>query len=328
MNSFGRIFRVSIFGESHGDSVGVLIDGCPPGINIKPNDFKKDLLRRKPGALGTTTRLENDKPIIESGIFDGKSTGAPILIRFENKNVESKDYKKFKDIPRPGHADFTSGVKYAGFNDYRGSGHFSGRLTVGLVAAGVIAKKIINPINVSANILSVGGSKDIKKSVAKVTKEGDSIGGIIECVSLNIPVGLGEPFFDSLESVISHLIFSIPAIKGIEFGAGFKVAEIKGSEINDRIIDGKGTTKTNNSGGINGGISNGNPIIFRVAVKPPSSISKPQITFNFKKGNIDILEVKGRHDSCIALRIPVIIEAVTAIALTDFKLLDKNKLAS
>ncbi|MFC2130934.1 chorismate synthase [Bacteroidota bacterium] len=322
MNSFGRFFRISIFGESHGNSVGVLIDGCPPGIAVKPNDFTKDINRRKPGGKGTTTRTEEDIPIIENGIFKGKTTGAPIHIRFENKNFDSKDYKKYIDFPRPGHADFTTKMKYKGFNDFRGGGHFSGRLTLGLVAAGVIAKKIIHPIKINAKLMSAGGSKNITKAVNEAVIEGDSIGGLIECKAINIPVGFGEPFFDSVESVISHIVFSIPAIKGIEFGTGLKAAEMKGSEFNDAFINAKGKTETNNSGGINGGITNGNPLIFKIAVKPPSGISLPQKTFNFKKKKMDKLIIKGRHDSCIALRMPVIVEAATAIALADFKLIN------
>jgi chorismate synthase len=321
MNSFGRIFRISIYGESHGDCVAVLIDGCPSGIPIKTDDFKKDLLRRKPGAVGTTPRIENDIPIIDSGVFNDKTTGAPINIRFENKNIQSKEYNTYTEIHRPGHADFTSKIKYKGLNDFRGSGHFSGRLTLGLVAAGVIAKKIIEPIKVQAKLISVGGNSDIVTAVNSALQKGDSIGGLIECSAKNVPVGYGEPFFDSVESMIGHLVFSIPAIKGIEFGSGFKAAEMKGSEHNDMFINKAGKTRTNNAGGINGGISNGNNIVFRVAVKPPSSIGIAQKTFNFKKNKMDILEVKGRHDACIALRIPVIVEAVTAIALADFKLL-------
>ena len=324
MNSFGRIFRISIYGESHSNSVGVLIDGCPPGIAVKPNDFMKDINRRKPGIKGTTTRIEDDIPIIENGIFKGKTSGAPIHIRFENKNFDSKDYKKYIDVPRPGHADFTSKMKYKGFNDFRGGGHFSGRLTLGLVSAGVIAKKIINPIKINAKLISAAGNMNITKAVDDAVKEGDSIGGLIECKAINILVGLGEPFFDSVESVISHIIFSIPAIKGIEFGSGFKAAEMKGSEFNDTFINAKGKTETNNSGGINGGITNGNDLYFRVAVKPTSSIGREQTTINLKNGEPTSLVVEGRHDACFALRLPVVIEAATAIALADLMLLEQN----
>ncbi len=324
MNSFGRIFRITLFGTSHGRGVGVVIDGVPPGINLSEKDFEKDLERRKPLQKGTTPRKEPDIPQILSGVFNGITTGAPITVFFENKNVKSADYENFVYHPRPGHADFTSKIKYQGFNDYRGGGMFSGRMTVALVAAGVIAKKIIAPAEVSAKILEIGGKKNYVKYLEQVMKEGDSLGGIVECQIKNVPPGLGEPFFDSVESYISHLIFSIPGIKAIEFGAGFKVAKMKGSEYNDLIINKKGKTKTNNSGGISGGITNGNPIVFRVAVKPVSSIKKPQETYNFKTGRVEPLKIKGRHDVSIALRLPVIVESVAAIALADLLLISNN----
>jgi chorismate synthase len=320
MNTFGRIFRVQIFGESHGDSVGVIIDGCPPGISVKESDFKTDLTRRKSGAKGTTLRKEDDKPQIVSGIREGLTTGTPITILFKNSDTRSSDYN-FRMHPRPGHADFVGDKKYKSFNNDNGGGHFSGRITAGLVAAGVIAKKIIPGIKIRAKLSEAGGSKDIAKAVDTALKEGNSIGGIIECSAGNIPVGLGEPFFDSTESLISHAVFSIPGIKGIEFGSGFEAAKMKGSEHNDLIIDKTGKTKTNNAGGINGGITNGNKLFFSVAVKPTSSISLPQKTFNFETEKNDTLEIKGRHDACIALRIPVIIEAVTACVLADLKLI-------
>jgi chorismate synthase len=324
MNSFGRIFRLSIFGESHGKSIGIVVDGCPPGIPLKQTDFNKDLGRRKPGYKGTSTRIETDIPIIESGVFKGKTTGTPIAIRFDNLNIDSKDYKKYVEMPRPGHADFTGKIKYKGYNDYRGGGHFSGRITVGLVVAGVIAKKFIDPIRVKAKLVSAGGSTNIEKAVSDALRSGDSVGGLIECMIEKIPVGYGEPYFDKFESVLSHLIFSIPSINGIEFGKGFEAAVMKGSEYNDKFIDEIGTTKTNNAGGINGGITNGNPVIFRVSVKPTSSINMPQQTYNIKKKKMGILEIKGRHDTCIALRMPVIVEAAAAIAVADFKLLSSE----
>ncbi len=324
MNTFGHIFKIQIFGESHGDSVGVVIDGCPPGISINEDDFKHDLLRRKSGAKGTTSRKEDDKPQIISGIHNNYSTGAPITILFKNTNTRSSDYN-FRNHPRPGHADFVTDKKFISFNDDRGGGHFSGRLTVGLVAAGVIAKKIISDINITAKLTEAGGNTNITDAVDKALKTGDSIGGIIECSVTNVPVGLGEPFFDSVESLISHAIFSIPGVKAIEFGSGFEAAIMKGSEHNDLIINESGTTKTNNAGGINGGITNGNDIFFRVAVKPTSSISLPQETFNFESGKPEKLEIKGRHDTCFALRIPVIIEAVTACVLADLMMIDNTK---
>lgn len=324
MNSFGRLFRVNIYGESHGNQVGVLIDGCPAGLSISEEDFTEDLLRRKSGAKGTTPRIEDDKPSIESGVFNGYTTGAPVLISFQNKNTKSKDYKNLISFPRPGHADFTAKMKFGGFNDYRGGGHFSGRLTLGLVAAGVIAKKLIHQIQIKANLIEAGGETDIEKAIDQAISNGDSIGGIVECSAENLSVGLGEPFFDSLESLLSHVVFSIPAIKGIEFGSGFKAARMFGSEHNDPIVDSTGRTITNYAGGINGGISNGNPLIFRVAVKPTSSISKEQQTVNLNSGKTEKLTVKGRHDACIALRVPVVLEAATAIVLTDLMLLEGN----
>jgi len=323
MNTFGQLFKIQIFGESHGDFVGITIDGCPPGISIKEEDFKTDLARRKSGAKGTTPRKENDKPIIISGIYKEHTTGSPITILFENKNTHSSDYN-FRTQPRPGHADFVADKKYRSFNDDRGGGHFSGRLTLGLVAAGVIAKKIIHKTTIKAKLTEVGNNKNIAKAVENAVKSGDSIGGIIECTISNVPVGLGEPFFNSAESLISHAVFSIPGIKGIEFGSGFAAAKMKGSEHNDLIINKEGKTRTNHAGGINGGITNGNDIVFRIVVKPTSSISLPQETFNFETGKIETLEIKGRHDACFALRVPVIVEAVTACVLADLSLITND----
>lgn len=324
MNSFGRIFKVNIYGESHGNQVGVLIDGCPAGLKISEDDFTVDILRRKSGAKGTTPRIEADKPILVSGVFNGFTTGAPILVAFQNKNTKSEDYKDFVNFPRPGHADFTSKMKYGGYNDYRGGGHFSGRLTLGLVAAGVIAKKLVNPINISAELVEAGGDTNINAAIDKAIKEEDSIGGIVKCTAENVPIGLGEPFFDSLESLISHAVFAIPAIKGIEFGSGFSAARMFGSEHNDQLIDSSGKTVTNFAGGINGGITNGNLLNFKIAVKPTSSISKSQNTLNIKTGKQEEFKVKGRHDTCIALRVPVVLEAVTAIVLTDLMMLEQK----
>lgn len=317
MNTFGQLFRISIFGESHGDVVGVIIDGVKPGMSLTLKDFEADILRRKSGAKGTTPRIEDDKPQIISGLFNGFTTGAPLTIVFENKNAQSTDYEYIRDIPRPGHADFVAFKKFQGFNDYRGGGHFSGRLTLALVAAGVVAKKQIGKINIEAKLLSAGGSTDIEATIEQAIAENDSVGGVVECDATNIPIGLGEPFFNSVESVISHLAFSIPAVKGIEFGAGFAATIMKGSQHNDPLIDISGKTETNHSGGITGGITNGNNLIFRVAVKPTPSIGKEQLTINMKTGKRESLKIGGRHDACIALRMPVIIEAITAIALCD-----------
>ncbi|MEN8227979.1 MAG: chorismate synthase [Bacteroidota bacterium] len=324
MNSFGKLFRISIFGESHGESVGVLIDGSPAGVPLKHSDFNADFSRRKSGAKGTTPRQEADIPHIMSGVFNELTTGAPIMIMFENSNTRSRDYSKLRHIPRPGHADFTADQKFGGFQDYRGGGHFSGRLTLGLVAAGVIAKKIIDPMQVTGTILEVGGSSDIEAAIDRAIELQDSIGGIIECRIGEVPVALGEPFFDSVEAAMSHLIFSIPAIKGIEFGSGFQAAKMKGSEHNDNIVAIDGTTETNFAGGINGGITNGNEILFRVAVKPTSSTHQTQRTMNMKSGEMEELSIEGRHDTCIALRVPVVVEAAAAIVMADFMLLSQQ----
>ena len=324
MNSFGVVFRVSVFGESHGNSIGVVIDGCPPGIPIGPDDFMSDLSRRQSGSIGTTKRREADKPEILSGVYNGNTTGAPVTLVTRNSDRISSDYDDFKSVPRPGHADYVSGIKFSGFADMRGSGHFSGRITWGLVAAGVIAKLIVRPAVISAKLISAGGSADIAQAVEKAMSEGDSIGGIVECTISNPQKAMGEPFFNSVESSISHIVFSVPAIKGIEFGAGFSAASMKGSAHNDPFIDGTGKTLTNNSGGINGGISNGNEIIFRAAVKPTSSTGAVQRTFDFSRGEMTGLGVKGRHDTCIALRMPVIIESAAAIALADLLMIDRG----
>ncbi len=323
MNKCGRNFRVEIFGESHGEIVGILIDGIPPGIIIKEKDFSKDLKRRKPYKKGTTERKEKDLPQIKTGILNNKTTGAPVLIYFKNEDVDSSKYERLKNKPRPGHADFTAYKKYNGYNDYRGGGMFSGRLTAGLVAAGVLAKKIIKNIDIGAEVISVGGLDYNKKNISKLLTKNDSFGGVVECRASSIPAGWGEPFFDSAESVLSHILFSVPGIKGIEFGAGFRAAKMKGSEFNDEIIDRDGKTSTNNAGGINGGITNGNDLIFRTAVRPASSISKKQNTINLKTGEKEKIKIEGRHDKLIVLRMPVIIEAVTAIALADLKITSK-----
>lgn len=324
MNTFGRIFRISIFGESHGAMVGVVIDGCPAGISLQENDFNADLERRKPGGTGTTTRIEDDAPRLISGVFNQKTTGAPITIIFENKNTRSVDYDAIKNTPRPGHADFVLNKKFNGLNDYRGGGHSSGRLTLCLVAAGVIGKKILSNLTITAKLTEAGGNSDVEAAVNRAVDEQDSIGGIVTCTVNGLPVGLGEPFFDSVESVISHLAFSIPAIKGIEFGSGFAAAGMHGSKHNDAIIDEEGRTLTNHAGGINGGITNGNELNFRIAVKPTSSTPKEQQTWNSQSKTVEPFTVKGRHDLCIALRVPVVAESIAAIALADLHMLSKQ----
>jgi chorismate synthase len=487
LNSFGRIFRIHIFGESHGECAGITIDGCPAGLSLNAADFITDIEKRKGGIQkGTTPRQEEDTPIFKSGLFNDTTTGAPITILFENKNIRSSDYDKQRDFPRPGHADFVAHEKFGGYEDYRGSGHFSGRLTVGLVAAGVIAKKLLrnltpdpspkergtksvspfgyitsppgsfrdliqfakenrhhpteaedklwqllrnrniesakfrrqhpiagfipdfvclekkliieidggyhseedqrkydaartewlnqhqytllrftnhdilnnaeksidrirealkkrsiykvtesNPpsplerelegeVNITATILEIGGEADIEKGLKKAIDAKDSIGGIIECKVSGLPAGLGEPFFDSVESLISHIVFAIPAVRGIEFGTGFAAAKMFGSRHNDAIIDAAGTTKTNHAGGVVGGITNGNEMVFRVAIKPTSSTPITQQSLNWNTGNVEEFSVKGRHDLCIALRVPVIVEAVTAIVLADLMMLEQK----
>jgi chorismate synthase len=305
--------------------VGITIGGCPAGLLLAEEDFTTDLERRKGGTQkGTTPRKEDDKPIFITGYFNGKTTGAPLTILFENKNTRSGDYDKIKSIPRPGHADFVAHEKFGKNEDYRGGGHFSGRLTVCLVAAGVIAKKLLQNISVEAKITEVGGEKDVEAGLQKAIDAKDSVGGIVECTVKGLPIGLGEPFFDSVESVISHAVFAIPAIKGIEFGAGFAAAKMFGSEHNDAIIDASGKTKTNYAGGIVGGITNGNDLVFRVVVKPTSSTPKEQESWNWESEQIEKFSVKGRHDLCITLRVPPVLEAVTAIALADLMLLEQQ----
>ena len=324
MNSFGRIFRVSIFGESHGECVGINIDGCPAGLPLSVDDFTTDIDRRKAGAKGTTPRKEADLPRIMNGVFNAKTTGAPITILFDNTNTRSGDYEKQRAIPRPGHADFVATQKFGGFEDFRGGGHFSGRLTVCLVAAGVIAKKLLNNIKVEATILEIGGEADTEKGLQKAIDAKDTIGGIVECKVNGLPAGLGEPFFDSAESAISHAVFAIPAVRGIEFGTGFAAARMYGSEHNDAIENMEGKTTTNHAGGVVGGITNGNEIVFRIAIKPTSSTPKVQQTINVETGMIEDFSVKGRHDLCIALRVPVVLEAVTAFVLADLMLLEQR----
>ena len=349
MNTFGRKFRVSIFGESHGEAIGVVLDSVPAGLELSEEDFVNDIDRRRSGAKGTTPRKESDKPQIVSGVFEGHTTGAPLTILFRNENTKSQDYSLFAAMPRPGHADLTAALKWDDCQDPRGGGHFSGRLTLPVVAAGVVAKKIIadatilddTPCNeISARIVELGGipaetpaqegdpcPSDIQKTwqdaIDVAIKEGDSLGAVIECTVPDIDPGYGEPFWDSVESVLAHGVFSIPGVRGVEFGDGFKAAAMKGSQHNDPI-GADGRPVRNGAGGINGGITNGAPIVFRAAFKPTSSIRKAQETFNFATGKMDSLEVPGRHDVCFALRAPVVVEAVTAITLADLILISRQ----
>jgi chorismate synthase len=327
MNTFGKLLRIHIFGESHGESVGVVIDGCPAGLPIDIADFSIDIERRKGGLQkGTTPRKEDDIPIFKSGIFNGKTTGAPITILFENNNTRSSDYEKQRAIPRPGHSDFTAHIKFGGNEDYRGGGHFSGRLTVCLVAAGVIAKKLLDrgEVYATATIKEIAGETDIEKGLQKAIDAKDSVGGIVECKVNGLPIGLGEHFFDSVESLISHAVFAIPAVRGIEFGTGFAAARMFGIEHNDAIQDESGKTQTNHAGGVVGGITNGNELLFRIAVKPTSSTPKEQQSWNLETNKMESFSIKGRHDLCIALRVPVVLEAVAAIIIADLMLLEQR----
>jgi len=349
-NSLGKLFTITSFGESHGRCVGVIADGCPAGLAITEEDIQRELDKRKPGVgMAATKRAEEDKVDILSGIFNGITTGAPICLLIWNKDIDSSEYEKARFLARPGHADYTAFVKYGGFNDFRGGGRFSGRITAAFVMAGAIAKKLLNVIGIEvlAHTIELGGVKaepkgfdeikeniekspfkcaDLKaaeemtKAIEKVKQEGDSIGGIIEGVALNIPVGLGEPAFDTLEGDLAKALFAIPAVKGVEFGSGFSAARKRGSENNDlfTIRNGKIVTVTNNAGGVLGGISNGMPIIVRVAIKPTSSIAKSQQTVNIKDMESASLQVTGRHDVCIVPRAVVVVESMMAVTLCDF----------
>ena len=350
MNTFGRKFRVTVFGESHGEAVGVVLDGVPAGLELCEADFEKDILRRKSGAKGTTPRLESDQPQILSGVFEGHTTGAPLAIIFRNENVKSQDYAQFAAMPRPGHADLTAALRWDDCNDPRGGGHFSGRMTLPVVAAGVVAKKILTDATIlddtpcseiNAELVELGGiplplldaqsfhdgsdavadmPDEWKEELERAAAEGDSLGAVVECTVPAIDPGYGEPFWDSVESQIAHAVFAIPGVRGVEFGDGFEAAAMMGSQHNDPIGPDARPVK-NGAGGVNGGLTNGAPIVFRVAFKPTSSISRAQQTFNFETGETDTLEIKGRHDVCYALRCPVVVEAMTAIALADFALL-------
>jgi chorismate synthase len=325
MNHFGKLFTVSIFGESHGESVGVVIDGCPAGMPLAVEDFIKDTERRKGGTQkGVTPRQEEDLPLFKSGVFNGKTTGAPLTLLFENKNTRSGDYEKQRAVPRPGHADFVANKKFGGFEDYRGGGHFSGRLTLCLVAVGIVAKKIAKDLTVQADIISIAGEKDLEKGLQKGIDAKDSVGGIVECTVSGLPLGLGEPFFDSVESLLSHAVFAIPAVRGIEFGTGFEAANMFGSAHNDAIVNKEGGTASNHAGGIVGGITNGNELKFRIVIKPTSSTPQEQQTLNWETNQVESFAVRGRHDLCIALRVPPVLEAVTAMVLVDLLLREQK----
>lgn len=322
-NSIGEILRITIFGASHAESVGVIIEGVPQGITLNPSIFTEDINRRRPAVQGETTRHEEDIPHIEGLDSEHKTTGERITITIPNNNRRSTDYSHLMNHPRPSHADLVQIRKYGRGYDIAGGGIASGRMTAPLVAAGVVAKQIIKEARFMTHLVEVGGCSDISKFndiITTASREGDSVGGIVECrVSGATPL-LGEPFFDSAESVIAHLLFSIPAVKGVEFGDGFVGTRKRGSERNDTIIDAEGRTLTNNEGGINGGITNGNDIVVRVAIKPTPSIAKQQQSYNFEKGEVAPLTIGGRHDACIARRAAVVVEAMVAIALADLTL--------
>ena len=322
-NSFGSKFKLSIWGASHAPEIGVRIEGVPQGISLSEGDFEADLSRRRASAKGTTARHEADIPILRSGIANGTTTGEPIEIVFKNGDTRSSDYSQFESHNRPSHVDFTARAKYGGEVDLRGSGQFSGRMTALLVAAGVIAKKILQSIEYQTSIVEIGGSRneaEFADIIAAAMADGDSVGGVIECRAKGIEIGLGDPFFDSAESIIAHLLVSVPAVKGVEFGSGFEGVKLRGSERNDCFVDGEGHTATNNEGGINGGITNGNDLVVRAAIKPTASISKEQMTYNKELSKVAPLRIKGRHDACIALRAAVVVESVVAIALAELKL--------
>ena len=354
--TFGRNLRMTIFGESHGKGIGLVLDGVPPGTPIDEEFIKDEMARRAPGQNQMSTqRQEKDAYIIESGVFGCKATGTPLCVLIPNSDQHSKDYSLLKDVMRPGHADYAGKVRYKGFNDYRGGGHFSGRLTAPLVFTGALAKTVLaqKGIVVGSHIARIGQITDslfnplgetaerllglrkhtlpvldeskaplMEAEVLSAREQQDSVGGIVEVMATGMPAGIGNPFFDSLESRMSHVLFSVPAVKGVEFGTGFAIAALKGSEANDPMIFECGKVKTirNNNGGITGGISNGMPVLFRVAIKPTPSISRPQQTVNVTEGKDTILEIKGRHDPCIVPRAVPVVEAVAAWVLLDMLL--------
>lgn len=322
-NKFGSRFGIELWGASHAPEMGIRISGVPQGIALSPADFEADIDRRRPKAAGTTMRRESDTPHLATGVSNGVTTGEPIEILFYNKDARSRDYDKFEQHPRPSHVEFVARAKYGREFDLRGGGIFSGRLTLLLVAAGVVAKKMVPEMRFSTDIVEIGGSRNSEEFASIVEaaqRDGDSVGGVVECRVNGVPVGLGEPYFDSAESVIAHLLFSVPAVKGVEFGRGFEGVRLRGSERNDCFVDAAGHTATNNEGGINGGITNGNELVVRAAIKPTPSILREQQTFNHAVGAIAPLRIEGRHDACIALRAGVVIEAMVAIALAELSM--------
>lgn len=337
MNTYGNRFKITVFGGSHEEHVGVKISGLGSGIKIVSSDFEEVMHRRSFGdipslAFATTPRKEEDLPLFCSGIEEGITNGQTVELAFRNNNFRPQDYAPFRNHPRPSHADFAASVKYGGQSSLSGGGMFSGRMTAALVAAGVVAAKYIGYTagfepKVRAGISSIGGEPDKarwKDLLLDAMQDGDSLGGEVLCRIEGLPVGIGEPFFNSLESEIAHLAFSVPGVKGIFFGDFSdlpaplrKASSLRGSQFNDLIINSKGETATNHSGGINGGLSNGNPAVFTLDIRPTASIAKPQPTFNFESGKVEELKIEGRHDVCIALRCPVIAESIALIALAN-----------
>ncbi len=308
---------MSLFGTSHGAVVGVLLDGLPAGIQLFEADFEADLARRRPGAVGTTTRVEDDELRFMSGLHEGFTTGGPLCIEVINVSQRSADYADFARQPRPGHADYPASVKWGGYADLRGGGMFSGRMTVGLVCAGVVAKRLLDGVSIRAEVQEVGGSRDYATLLEDALREGDSLGGVVSCRVEGLGVGVGEPFFGSLESRLASMLFSVPGVKGVEFGAGFRGAAMRGSAFNDRIVDASGHLASNNAGGVNGGLSNGMPLELRVAFRPAASIAREQLSFDFGLGRPAPMRVAGRHDASFVLRTPVVVEAACALALAD-----------
>ena len=322
-NSFGKILRVTIYGASHDQVVGITIDGIPEGIHLPTEFFDDDLNRRRPQHRGETSRHESDRPHISGLDSNQYTTGQPLRIEFTNQDTRSKDYSHLRRQPRPSHADLVQMRKYGPDYNIAGGGMASGRMTVALVAVGVVAKRILNEAQFTTEVISIGGERDPQRQgelIERVAREGDSIGGVVECRVNGVPHSLGEPFFDSAESIIAHLLFSIPGVKGVEFGDGFDGTKKRGSERNDAIISTDGQTLTNNEGGINGGITNGNELVVRVAIKPTPSIVREQQTYNFESNTIEPLAIGGRHDACIARRAAVVVETMVALALADLKL--------
>ena len=348
-NTIGNNVAVTLFGESHGPSIGVVIDGLAPGMEVNATTIEKMLSRRRPSGAISTSRQEADAFVIESGVFEGRTTGTPVCIRIPNQDTKSADYSKMRYLPRPSHADFAANAKYHGYEDYRGGGHFSGRLTAALVAAGGLVMPALENkgIRIGTHISRCGGiadrdfadlEKDInalqdgdfpvldaqagrqmQDAILQAKMEGNSVGGVLETVVTGLPAGVGEPWFDTVESVLSHMLFAVPAVKGVEFGAGFALAELTGAQANDAFYmkDGKVQTKTNNAGGINGGITNGMPLVFRCVVRPTPTIGQSQQTIDMQTMENATLEAKGRHDPCIVHRASVVVESVTALALCD-----------